>query len=365
MKISKVSLKERSYHIFIGEGILKKSGILLRGLRIGSDAVIITNKRLLGLYGKILSRSLENSGFTTRFEIVPDSEKAKSADIAIRLLNKIASYDLRKKIFIVAFGGGVVGDLAGFISSVYKRGVPYVQIPTTLVAQVDSAIGGKTAIDLPIAKNLIGSFYQPKAVLSDISLLKTLPAREMRNGLAEVVKYAVIKDPKLFVFLEENYKKVLNCDEKSLEYIARRSSRIKAGVVSKDEFDRKGLRAILNYGHTVGHAVEAASGYSGRYNHGEAVAIGMAAACDIALRLRMISAGERSRIINLIDKIGLPSGARGLSAQKIYASLLHDKKFVNAKNRFVLPLRIGAVKVADGVSDAIIKKALKNTIHNG
>ncbi len=358
----RVHLKDRSYDILIGRGLLKNAGMLVKRLRIGSDAVCITNARLSRLYGRQLTGSLKKSGLTVRYEEVPDSEEAKSADIAMGLIKRISSYDKRKKVFIVNFGGGVVGDVGGFVAAVYKRGTPYVQIPTTLLAQVDSAIGGKVAIDLAIAKNLVGAFYQPRLVISDIDLIRTLPERQIKNALAEIVKYGVIKDKGLFSFLENNYGKILRRDPRALEHVISASSRIKAGIVEKDEFDRTGSRAILNYGHTVGHAIEAAAKYSNRYNHGEAIAIGMVASCKISRRLGILGEKDASRIIALIKKLGLPTVARGVRFQDVYDAHLHDKKFIRGKNRFVLPLRIGKMKVAENVPDAIVREVLKEEI---
>lgn len=365
MKTIRVSLKERSYDIVIGAGLLPKTGALLRKLKLGKDAVVITNKPLLGLYGRVLEKSLRKNGFTVRFELVPDTEKAKSSSVALRLTSRIASYDKKRSIFIIAFGGGVIGDLAGFVAAIYKRGVPYLQMPTTLLAQVDSAIGGKTAIDLNIAKNLVGAFYQPRIVISDISLLDTLPARQIRNGLAEVIKYGVIKDRRLFAFLEKRHSDILRRNRAALEYIVSRSSRIKARVVERDELDRTGLRVILNYGHTVGHAIESASLYSSRYNHGESVAIGMAIACDIALKLRLTKPAISERIKTLIKKSGLPVKVTGLNLSKICGSLAHDKKIVRGRNRLVLPVSIGKVRVVDCVPDKIISEAIKVNLENG
>jgi 3-dehydroquinate synthase len=354
----RVRLKEKSYDILIGSGLFQKSGRLLKGLGLGRDAVVITNRRLLNLYGKRLSGILKKSGFTVNFQIVPDSEKAKSSKIVESVLNRIAAYDKYRTIFLVALGGGVVGDLTGFVASIYKRGVPYVQIPTTLLAQVDSSIGGKTAIDLPVAKNLAGAFYQPRIVISDVSLLKSLPRRQLKSAMAEIIKYGVIKDKKLFEYLEKNYPRILNGDEKALEHIISRSSEIKAGVVAKDEFDNKGLRAILNYGHTAGHAVEAASAYSGRYDHGESVAVGMAISAEMAVRLKMLRRKDGLRIVSMIKRCGLPVRVKGLNFSKLYDSLGHDKKFIRGKNRFVLPVGIGRVKIVEDVPKRVIKEVI-------
>lgn len=359
MRKVRVSLKERSYDILIGYGVFKYCGAVLKGLNIGKDAVVITNRPLLGLYGKPLENSLKKAGLTIHPELVPDSEKAKSSKVVTSLINRISTYDRYREIFIIAFGGGVVGDVAGFVASVYKRGIPYIHIPTTLLAQVDSAIGGKVAIDLPIAKNLIGAFYQPKVVLSDIFLLKSLPERQIRNGLSEIIKYSIIKDKHLFKYLEKGYKKVLNKDKKALEFVITISSRIKAKVVEEDEFDKLGIRAILNYGHTIGHAIEAAAGYSKRFYHGEAISIGMVGAALISTRLGFMKVDEVGRIKTLIEHAGLPTKMRGLKFLKIYASLLHDKKFTHRKNRFILPLRIGSVRVVEDVPDFVIKDVIK------
>lgn len=359
MTTTKVRLRDRSYNIVIGEGLLKKAGGILKKLDIGQDAVVITNERLLRLYKIPLETSLTEAGFTIHFEIVPDSEKAKSAAIATRLIDRISKRDKRKSIFIIAFGGGVVGDLAGFVAAVYKRGVPYIQIPTTLLAQVDSAIGGKVAIDLPIAKNMVGAFYQPRIVISDVSVLKSLSAGQVKNGLAEIVKYGIIEDAGLFSFLEANYAKVLRRDRNALKYVIKRSAEIKAGFVERDELDKKGVRAMLNYGHTIGHAIEAASGYSGRYNHGEAIAIGMIVAARLSQKLGLIRQGPADRIERLIKSAGLPTKIEGLRFEDIYQSHLHDKKFSRKKNRFVLPTGIGKARVVEDVSDSAIRSVLK------
>ena len=362
MKKIEVSLKGRSYDILIGRGLLERCGALLKGLRIGRDAVVITNRRLSLLYGKAVRQSLKRAGLSVRFELVPDSEKAKSTKIATAVINRISAYDKSKSVFIAAFGGGVVGDLAGFVAAVYKRGIPYVQIPTTLLAQVDSAIGGKVAIDLPVAKNLVGAFYQPKSVISDVSLIKSLPARELKNGLAEVIKYGVISDSELFEYLERNYKRILRGEARALKLAITRSAAIKGGIVQKDELDTRGLRMILNYGHTIGHAIERASGYSKRYSHGEAIAIGMVAAARISCRLGKFPRADSDRIEALIKRIGLPTRIVGLKLRDIYEAHLHDKKFTGGQTRFVLPTRIGNSRVVKNVAPSVIKTVLEGLV---
>lgn len=359
MRRIRVSLKERSYDIIMGRGLLKSLGSLAKKLGLGRDAVVVTNARIMRLYGSIVKKSLSRSGMTVHFEIVPDSEKAKSVGVMADLLNRISRYDKEKKIFLVALGGGVIGDLTGFVAATYKRGVPYVQVPTTLLAQVDSSIGGKTAIDLPCAKNLAGAFYQPRLVLSDITLLRSLPIRELRNGLAEVIKYGVIKDKKLFSFIEKNSGKILKYDPAALEHIVSRSSAIKSAIVEKDEFDKKDLRAVLNFGHTLGHAIETASTYSGRYTHGEAVAIGMLAAADIALRSGITkSVPDIIRLRRLVSACGLPAKAAGVNASAIWAAQLHDKKHSGRRNKFILPIAMGKVGVFECIPDNILRLSI-------
>jgi 3-dehydroquinate synthase len=359
MRKIRVRLKDRSYDILIGRGLLARLGLFVKKLGLGADAIVITNKRVAGIYSKILRSSLGASGISVKFELVPDSEKAKSVRVMTGLLERIARYDRNRKVFLIALGGGVIGDLTGFVAATYKRGIPYIQVPTTLLAQVDSAIGGKTAVDLTCAKNLMGAFYQPRLVVSDVSVLRSLPTREISNGLAEVIKYGVIKDPDLFDFVERNYRKILSKDGDALEYIVARASDIKRHLVETDELDKKGKRAILNYGHTLGHAIEAASAYSGRYNHGEAVAIGMLAAADMALMAGVMkNIVDAIRLRRVIVSCRLPTKASGIRPGRIYSAQFHDKKYSGPRNRFILPVKIGAVKIKECVPDAVVRRSI-------
>lgn len=361
MRCLEVNLKEHSYKIIIGNHLLPRLGEYLKTLSLGTDAVIITNPIVQKLHGTRLVSTLRNRGFTTKVFCVPDGEKSKSAQAAFGLLNKIASYDQGKKIFIVAFGGGVVGDLTGFVASCYKRGVPYVQVPTTLLAQIDSAIGGKTAIDLPSGKNLVGTFYQPRLVVSDVGLLTTLSSRQIRNGLAEAIKYGMIGDKNFFEFLEKNYPQILSLNPKSLSYFVFKCSQMKADVVLRDEKETKGIRTILNFGHTLGHAIEAAGRYQ-RYRHGEAIAIGMGIAADISQKMRLLKKEDVVRLKQLISATGLPIQFKGLSVNSILKSMRHDKKFLGLRNRFVLALRIGRVKVVEGIPLKIVREAIQTSL---
>jgi 3-dehydroquinate synthase len=353
VKRIKVNLGERSYPIVIGHQILTEIGPIIKRLNLGRDAAIITNPKIWSLCGPRLKRVLKE--YSPVAIKVPDSETSKSNRQVVRIIESIVKIDKGRGIFIVALGGGVVGDVAGFVASIYKRGVPYIQIPTTLLAQVDSAIGGKVAIDLTSAKNLVGAFYQPRLVISDTNLLKSLPRRQIRSGLAEIIKYGIIKDTRLFVFLEENIGSIQRLNDKALEYIISRSSAIKAQVVHLDEYDKKGIRACLNYGHTIGHALEAAAKYSKLYSHGEAIATGMVAAAKIALKTGVLDDLSVRRITNLIKMAGLPVKiSKKLRADKIMKAQTYDKKIIRGVNRFVLPTNIGKVKVYEDIPRSLI-----------
>src|SRR3989338_2625799 len=352
-----VRLGERSY-IIAFEKSLERLPRELKRLDLGTDAAVITNSKVKSLFGKRVVNSLKKAGLNAKFMLVPDSEKAKSLKEAMRLLASLSKFG-GKRLFVVALGGGVVGDLGGFAASAYKRGIPYIQIPTTVLAQVDSSIGGKVAVDLPEGKNLVGSFYQPKLVYSDISVLKGLSDRDFASGLAEVIKYAVITDPALFGYLEHNRQKILRRDLCALFEIVRKCARIKAGIVSKDEREKRSIRTVLNYGHTIGHAIEAAQGYSGAYSHGEAIGLGMIAAARISQRLGIFSAKDLSRIEKLIRDFGLPVNLRKTSVGKIMRSLSYDKKFIRGINRFVLPVRICKVVIKEGIPESVIREEIK------
>jgi 3-dehydroquinate synthase len=346
------------YKITIGHGILGKFPGAIRGLGLGKDALIITHPVIERLYGKKLSAALKKEGYSVKVLNVPEGEKSKSASCAMRLLKQISAYDVDKNIFIIALGGGVVGDLAGFVAAIYKRGVPYIQVPTTLLAQIDSSIGGKTAIDLETGKNMVGAFYQPRLVFADTGMLKTLSKRQIRNGLAEAIKYGVISDPKLFSFIEANHKKFFKGEIKVLNFIVRRCAGIKARIVAADEKETKGLRTVLNFGHTVGHAVEAAGRYN-QYHHGESVGLGMRVAARISVSRGLLSESQELRINQLISSVGLPEKIKGVRLAKILDLMKHDKKFTAGHNRFVLATKIGQVKVVRDIPNNIITQAIQ------
>ncbi len=353
-----VKLKDNPYTIAIGHGILGKLPDFIRPLGLGKDAVVISHHSIVRLHGSALTMAFKKAGYAVKIINVPEGEKSKSAACAMRLLKEISVYDVDKKIFIVALGGGVVGDLAGFVAAIYKRGVPYIQVPTTLLAQIDSSIGGKTAIDLPTGKNLAGAFYQPKFVLTDTKVLKTLSPRQIRNGLAEAIKYGIIGDLKLFNYIESNHRKFLNGEIEVLNFIVRRCAQIKANIVAVDEKETKSIRTVLNFGHTVGHAVEAAARF-GRYHHGESVALGMRVAARISVAMGLLAEEEEARINQLISSVGLPERIAGVNLAKILDLMRHDKKFTAGHNRFVLTQKIGQVKLVNDIPSNLIVSAIK------
>lgn len=357
MKTVDVKLGDR-YQIAIGHSTLAKLGAAVKALNIGQDAVVITNPGIRRLHGQVLSAGLKKAGMSVKFLEVPDGEQSKSAGVALDLIDAIAPYAVNRKVFIIAFGGGVIGDLAGFVAAIYKRGVPLVQVPTTLLAQIDSAIGGKVGVDLPVGKNLIGAFYQPRLVWSDVNLLSTLDERQIRNGLAEAVKYGVICDKRLFDFIGAHVEDLLVRKPQILTEVVWNCSQIKAKVVMSDEKETRGLRTVLNFGHTVGHAVEAAASYN-RYHHGEAVALGMRVAADISCQMSLMPKKAAQEIGVVLSRIGLPEKIEGVTLTQILKTMRHDKKFVGNKNRFVLAARVGSVKVVDHVPLDTIKAAIK------
>ena len=353
-----VDLKSNPYNIVVGHGILQEAPRFIGALGLGKDAVIISHPSIERLYGVKLTAALKKGGYTVKIFNVPEGEKSKSASCALRLLKQISAYDVDKKIFIIALGGGVAGDLAGFVAAVYKRGVPYIQVPTTLLAQIDSSIGGKTAIDLETGKNLVGAFYQPSLVFADTKVLKTLSPRQVRNGLAEAIKYGIIGDASLFSFIESNHKKFFKGEAEVLNFIVRRCARIKAGIVSLDEKETKGLRTVLNFGHTVGHAVEAAGRYN-QYHHGESVALGMRVAARISAAMGLLTKPQELRINQLISGVGLPEKIAGVRLARILELMRHDKKFSAGHNRFVLVPKIGRAVVVRDIPENLITQAIQ------
>jgi 3-dehydroquinate synthase len=360
----KVDLKDQSYDVQIDSDCLSGLGRLVEGEKWGRDVFLVTDPLVNDLYGDEVCR-----GFKSKIRVleVPRGERYKNLKEASLLYDQLIRYGAHRDSLIIALGGGVIGDLAGFVAATYMRGINYIQVPTTLLAQVDAAIGGKTAINHVKGKNLIGCFYQPCLVYIDVKTLTTLPARELRTGLAEVVKYGVIEDADFFKFLENNShhlntkafeaEDTLRAALKLWQTIVAESAKIKARVVEKDEKESN-LRMILNFGHTVGHAIEALTRYRA-YNHGEAVAVGMVAAAMIAQRMRMLDPEVVKRIRDLLEKLGLPIEIEGLPIGKIIQALSVDKKVREGKVQFVLPEKLGKVAIINNVSLKIIRDVLK------
>jgi 3-dehydroquinate synthase len=345
------------YPIHVGAP-LSGLGRRLAELELGPAALVVSVAPVARLYGKTVLRGLEAAGFAPRLALMPDGESKKNLDTVRALYRACLAARLDRRSVLIALGGGVAGDAAGFAAATFMRGVPFVQCPTTLLAMTDSSVGGKTGVDLPEGKNLIGAFWQPKLVWMDLNVLKTLPAREWRTGMAEVIKYGLIGDTGLLSLLEKVTLDEVQSRPPLLEDIVARSAAAKARVVGKDERETKGLRETLNLGHTFGHAVEAVSGYK-RYTHGEAIAVGMCAAARLSARLKLWPFAYVRRIEDLFVHWGLPTrAAKPLPRQKVLAAMARDKKAVAGKLRFILPVRWGKVKVVKGVPPAVVNRVL-------
>lgn len=343
METINVDLGERSYPIFIDSNILASFGERLKKFNQSKQAVIVTNPTVAKLYLEVVETSLRSSGIDVKVIEIPDGEEYKSLEWAGRIYDELISFKMDRNSPLIALGGGVIGDITGFVAATYMRGIPYVQVPTTLLAQVDSSVGGKTAVNHSKGKNMIGAFYQPLFVFIDVKTLDTLDLREVRAGLAEVVKYGIIKSEELFSYLENNADKILSLDETALRHIIKVSCEIKASVVAADERET-GLRAILNFGHTFGHAVEALTNYR-QYRHGEAVAIGMLFAAKLSHKMGISGKDMVERLYSLLEKIGLPVEDRAYPAAEYIKSMMLDKKVVAGDLRFVLPECMGSVRI--------------------
>ena len=351
----RVGLGERSYDILIGEGLLARAAELFKPLKLGKRGVIITDTNVGPLYAAALQQALRTGGIETEIVDVPAGEPSKSLRQASRLFEHLPSLKLDRRSFVIALGGGVVGDLAGFVAATYLRGIAFVQVPTTLLALVDSSVGGKVGVNLPQGKNLVGAFYQPRLVLADIAALQSLPERELRAGFAEVIKHGAIRDAKFFAWLEREYQRVLRREPDVVAHAVRRCCEIKADVVSEDERE-SGLRAILNFGHTMGHAMEALVEYEGLL-HGEAISMGMCFAGKLSVKRAGLSEAESERLWALLKASGLPTRpTERFDMNRLFEAMRLDKKARNGKVRFVLLKRLGEAVVSDAVTDADIEE---------
>lgn len=356
MRKVRVALGEESYDILIGYGLEKELQSFVQESGFSKQAMLVTDSNVGPLYGEKVRAILEAGGLHVSVVTIPAGESSKSLAVAEKLYTRAIELGLDRKSPIFALGGGVVGDLAGFIAATYMRGVPFVQLPTSLLAQVDSSVGGKVAVNHALGKNLIGAFYQPKGVFMDLSMMESLPKREIATGLGEIIKYGIIYDADFFAYLEQHADAVLALEREAAVHMIARSCEIKAAVVSEDEKE-SGLRRILNFGHTMAHAIEKETGYI-RYNHGEAVAIGMIGAADISARLGMVSADDVARVEALVERMQLPTKAEGCTVDAMYRDIFHDKKTINGKVNWVLMQGIGKVTCRNDVPEDIVRKAM-------
>jgi 3-dehydroquinate synthase len=355
MQVLTVGLADRSYSIYIGSDLLGHAELLLSHIP-RKKAAVVTNTTVAPLYLELLRTVLQSHGVDTIPVILPDGEQYKNSETLGLIYDALLSHRCERNTPLIALGGGVIGDMTGYAAATYLRGVPFIQIPTTLLSQVDSSVGGKTGINHPLGKNMIGAFYQPKIVLADISTLNTLSDQELRAGIAEVIKYGLIRDMPFFEWLEQNMEKLLARDADVLQYAITRSCQNKAEVVAADEREN-GERALLNLGHTFGHAIETGMGY-GAWLHGEAVAAGTIMAADLSCRLSWLSDNDVTRIRKLFERACLPVVAPALGVEKYMQLMGLDKKVVGGKIRFVLLKEIGNAVVSDNVEPELLRQTL-------
>lgn len=360
-----VALGERSYEILVGGGLLAGLGRACQRVGLQGRCALVTDRRVGRRYAREARASLQAAGFEVAVITVPAGEGAKSLTQAAFCYDRLAAHRLERRSFVVALGGGVVGDLAGFVAATYLRGIPFVQVPTTLLAQVDSSVGGKTGVNLGSGKNLVGAFWQPRLVICDLDTLKTLPPREYRAGLGEVIKYGIIWDARLFRRLEGRMDALLRLDHRELEQVVARCCAIKAEVVSQDETE-SGLRAILNFGHTFGHGLEASTRY-GRYLHGEAIAVGQVVAARLSRDQLGFSGADVERITRLFVRAGLPVEARlsPVQRRRLGEAMRLDKKVTRGEMRFVLAQRLGRVQTGQAISLEQVWRALAEGADSG
>jgi 3-dehydroquinate synthase len=357
MRTLDVALGERSYPIHIGPGLVGEAGRLVAPRLATPRTVIVSNPVVAGHWLAPLRQGLAAAGVASEAILIPDGEAHKTLATLDDVLTRLLEMRAERVTTLVALGGGVVGDVAGFAAAVYQRGMPFVQVPTTLLAQVDSSVGGKTGVNHPLGKNMIGAFWQPRAVVVDTDCLRTLPDRELAAGLAEVIKYGAIRDAGFFAWLEANLDRLLARDPVALTHAIAESCRVKAEIVAADEREA-GERALLNFGHTFGHAIESGLGY-GQWLHGEAVAAGMAMAAALSARLGAVADADVQRLRALLARASLPVEAPALSADRYLALMGRDKKVVAGEMRFVLLDRLGSARVRADVPEAALRSVLR------
>jgi shikimate kinase/3-dehydroquinate synthase len=358
LQLIRVNLPIAGYNIFVRPGILSRVALYLPG-ELGKRVLVISDNKVSSLYGPALFSALKEGNYQPTLKRVAEGEGAKELSVVADLYQASLSAGIERHCPIIALGGGVVGDLAGFVAATFMRGVPFIQIPTTLLAQVDSSIGGKVGVNLPQGKNLVGSFYQPRAVLIDPTLLQSLPPREVRAGLAEVVKYGLVFSPELYHLLEREVDRFLALDPHITTPVIAECCRLKTALVERDEREEYGHRMLLNFGHNIGHAVERASGY-GTFRHGEAVAIGIAAACYLSVKLGLLNPDIFDRVKGLLERIGLSTHLYGININAVYGNLIYDKKAREQKIPFILLKDLGKPVIFEDVPREIITAVLKD-----
>jgi len=347
---------KNSYLISVENGIFEKAGDIISRLNIGNFTIIIVSRSISRIYAKKIKNVFKN--IPHAILVLPDGEAAKSQENLFKIISYIIKHDTwGRKIFITAIGGGTIGDVAGFAAAIYKRATPYINIPTTLLAQVDSSIGGKTAIDTKEAKNILGAFHQPSAVIIDPMFLSTLPSKQFRHGLAEVIKYAAIWDKRFFFFLKNQNENITALEPAAIERMIVTCARIKAIIVSEDEFETKGIRTILNFGHTLAHALETYFGYK-KLSHGEAVAIGMVYASQLGCLMKKCTFSDAQQLEDIIKQFCLPTTINA-PYDKIHKAMSYDKKFIHGKARMVLMTTIGKTEVINGIPPKLLINTLK------
>ena len=356
-----ISVRAGIGRILIGKQLLLWVGKKCQALALPGKCALISDRNVSRLFADRLKKSLTSSGFRPILITIPAGEKSKTLEQAGVICDRMIAAGLDRRSFVVGLGGGMIGDISGFAAAIYHRGIPHVQIPTTLLAMVDSSIGGKTGVDTRAGKNLIGVFHQPSLVIDDVELLKTLPPRQFVQGFAEIIKHAIIADPKMFRMLQSwDAGSGLASGALALQSLIKRNIQIKSGIVAKDERDRTGQRALLNFGHTVGHAIERAGNYR-KFLHGEAVSLGIVAACAISVKRAGLPTDQRAAIVGLLERFGLPTRLPPkFPRKKILDAVKFDKKFHDGKIRFVVTSRIGDAYVADNVTLADIREATEN-----
>lgn len=357
MNTLSVSLGERSYPIHIGAGLCTQASLIPPAL-LNGKAVVITNETIAPLYLDAVVSSLRGAGAECIPIVLPDGEAYKSWETLNKIFDALLTHRCERKTPLIALGGGVIGDLTGFAAATYQRGVPFIQIPTTLLSQVDSAVGGKTAVNHPLGKNMIGAFYQPQVVIADMDTLRTLPPRELAAGLAEVIKYGLLGDVEFLEWLEHNVERLTSLEPEALAYAVERSCQDKAAIVARDERET-GDRALLNFGHTFGHAIEAGMGY-GAWLHGEAVGAGMVMAARFSEKLGLISKADVQRVVDLLVRAKVPVVAPDLGAERYLELMGHDKKVEGGKIKFILLKKPGEAFICNQYDTAALNAVLTN-----